>query len=513
MSPRPHGPSLALFLWVLLAAAIVRLWLMPLPSSFWVDEMATAFVVEHGASHPSFAAAPQVPDSIYYWLPRASVALFGRSEIAYRIPGILVMAAGLWLMGALAARLIHPGARWFAVFACLAMHGIDYYAVDARPYGLAIAVAAAAMWFLVRWLDTARWTDAALFALFAALLWRIHLLDWPMYLVFGVYAAARAREKVGWRRAAAVGAAVAISLVPVALHAVGLAREAGAHVITALPGWREFLHQTRLNLVAFCLAGAWLLRKFGKAARPHGGVLPVAAWWLLPPVCLFALSHLSGESVFVTRYISLALPGAALAATLAASFFLPLRFWRPAALVVGAGALAAFGQWNRLWPQHEHSGWREAAALVNRLANADTPVICPSPYIEARPPVWSPDYRLPGFLYAHLAYYPVSGHLVLFPFQALPDTVPTSGPVVIYGPRGGTELVRKSYSARGWHGQTWEFGDVDVIRMEPNAGAAIAPSLVEDQTLEAKMDYCFAGTLSRHGRGSERSEGAANPTR
>src|ERR1700758_1888520 len=93
---------------LLLAACITRLWLMPLPSSFWVDEMATVFVVQHGPNHPSFAVAPQVPDSIYYQLPRLSETLFGFSEIAYRFPSVLLMGLALFLIARIAARLIHP---------------------------------------------------------------------------------------------------------------------------------------------------------------------------------------------------------------------------------------------------------------------------------------------------------------------------------------------------------------------------------------------------------------------
>jgi hypothetical protein len=51
----------------LLTVCIARLWLVPLPSSFRVDELVTAFVVKH-PGHASFAVAPQVPQSIYYWL-------------------------------------------------------------------------------------------------------------------------------------------------------------------------------------------------------------------------------------------------------------------------------------------------------------------------------------------------------------------------------------------------------------------------------------------------------------
>ena len=151
----PRESTLNLLLGLLLAACITRLWLMPLPSSFWVDEMATVFVVHHGPNHPSFAVAPQVPDSIYYQLPRAAESLFGFSEIAYRLPSVLLMGMALFLIARLAARLIHPGAAWFAVFVCLSMRGINDQAADARPYALGTCLAAASLWFLIRWLDSA----------------------------------------------------------------------------------------------------------------------------------------------------------------------------------------------------------------------------------------------------------------------------------------------------------------------------------------------------------------------
>jgi hypothetical protein len=50
--------KVTLLLAVLLAACIVRFWLMPLPTSFWVDEMVTAFVIHYGAGHPSLTVAP-----------------------------------------------------------------------------------------------------------------------------------------------------------------------------------------------------------------------------------------------------------------------------------------------------------------------------------------------------------------------------------------------------------------------------------------------------------------------
>lgn len=115
----------------------------------------------------------------------------GMSEFWYRMPSVILMGIALFLIAKLAARLIHPQAGWFAVFACLGLHGINDYADDARPYALGICVAAAALFFLVRWLDSVRLADAALFAVFASLLWAVHLIYWPMYLVFALYPAWR----------------------------------------------------------------------------------------------------------------------------------------------------------------------------------------------------------------------------------------------------------------------------------------------------------------------------------
>src|SRR5438874_12652 len=126
--PRPVSALARWLLPFLMLAAIVRLWLMPLPSSFWVDEMGTVFVVEHGASHPSLAVAPQVTESIYYLLPAISRRLPGPREIAYRLPSVAAMAAALWIIARLAARLLHPEAGWLAAFACLSLHGINYQA-------------------------------------------------------------------------------------------------------------------------------------------------------------------------------------------------------------------------------------------------------------------------------------------------------------------------------------------------------------------------------------------------
>ena len=485
------APSYKWLLPALLFLAIARLWLMPLGSSFWVDEMGTVFVVHHGAGDPSLRPVPQVPASIYYELPRLAERAFGYSEIAFRIPSVLALMLALYFIARIAGRLIDGGAGWFAAFACLSLRGFNYQAADARPYALGTLVAAAAFWFLIRWLDRESWRDALLFALAAALLWRVQLVFWPMYVAFALYAAVRLRlgdTRVGWTRVMAVFACCGLTLVPVLFSALTIYRNAGAHVIAPRPSALDLLRTLKLGLIAACAAGAALIGlpvpalRVKLRGRFDSGAGLIAAWWLMQPLCLFAFSWITANSVFVHRYIDIALPGAALAATAAAAAFLPPARWPLASALLGVAVLLLLGDWRQPWPAHHNSGWRAAAHHLNAL-EPGLPVICPSPFIEARPPVWQPDAPAAGFLYSNLEAYPIHGPLYAFPYEIsgegeryaavlLRNKLAPAGRFAIYGTTYVLPAWRGWFTARpelaGWQSRSLgPFGDVDVIVFTP----------------------------------------------
>ncbi len=476
---------------LLLAAAVFKLWLLPLPSSFWVDEMVTAFVVHYGPSHPSLAVAPQVVATVYYWLPWAAEHLWGFSEVVYRVPSTLCMGLAMLLLALLARRLIHPVAGWFVVFAALTLRGINYEAADARPYALATCVALGAAWFLVRWLDTARWLDALGYIICAALLWRVHLILWPFYLVLTAYTLARALRRetpVPWSNIAAVYAVVAAALVPVLLTTLKLLAETKAHVIFLQPPtWREFSGSYKFLLVAGAGAAAWVLSlglNWPRRKPPSGTALVlILGWWVCQPLALFAFSLLTGNNVFVTRYLWLSLPGTALAATAAAACFIPDDFWKPAGMILGSGVVVLMGGFPSWAPLHHGSDWREAAREIVRLGiQAGTPVIYPSPFIEGKFPVWKPDYALPGFLYCHLLPYPVGGTPYLLPYTTSAEaeqyaahiagtSLASADRFVIYGGELNVDWWRRFFAQRPelaeWDShKLGSFGDVEVIVFE-----------------------------------------------
>lgn len=473
---------------LLLTLAVARLWIIHLHTSFWLDEMVTAFVVHHGAADPSLDIAPQVAKSNYYQLARAADAIGGVSEIGYRIPSVIVTLLTLWCVGRLATRLIHPDAAWFAVFACLALKSFNAEAIDARPYALGMFILCAALLCLVDWLDSARWIFAAGFFLCGTLLWRVHLLFWPLYLVFAIYALARLssrKTQVTWIAALAVFAALALSLVPVIIDLLPVLHNAHAHSFVPPPTFAELADSLKWKLLIPCVAIAAIVSR----ARPSRNVSPsssdlVLGLWLIHPLALFIFSKWSGDSVFIPRYLAVALPGAALAATLAASFFVDNAFlWRISSIILAVGVFVGIGDWRHPWTPHSNSDWRGAAAAVRSIVTPETPVIVPSAFIEAQSPAWRPDYPLPGFLYSQLDVYPTGGQQVLLPFDPSPaskayaqilasDLLPHSPRFIIYGNDRNVNFWRdwflKQSDLAKWHARSLgNFGDVEAVALEP----------------------------------------------
>jgi hypothetical protein len=206
-------------------------------------------------------------------------------------------------------------------------------------------------------------------------------------------------------------------------------------------------------------------------------------WWVCQPLALFAFSVLTGNNVFVTRYLWLSLPGAALAATAAAACFIPSDAWKPASVVLGNGVVLLMGGIPHLAPLHHGSNWREAAREIRSLGiQSDTPVVYPSPFIEAKFPVWKPDYALPGFLYCHLLTYPVGGTPYLLPYTTTSEAeqyaaaiaggvLASSHRFVLYGGQLNVDWWRRFFSQRpalaDWNSQKLgSFGDVEVVVFE-----------------------------------------------
>jgi hypothetical protein len=197
----------------------------------------------------------------------------------------------------------------------------------------------------------------------------------------------------------------------------------------------------------------------------------------------------TGSSIYLGRYFSIMLPAVALLATVAVGYWMPARRWHPAAAVMAVAALITQGHLGSPTYRHDISDWRAANKETNRFApDASVPVIVVSPFIEGQTPAWTPDYQLPGFLYAHLDGYPLQGRLLLFPYagpqdagarrfaESLLRTRQLAGKWAIYGEipgRGWEQWFASRPELAGWHHAAKKFGDVVVV--EFTAGTSATP--------------------------------------
>src|SRR5205085_6033633 len=140
-----------------------------------------------------------------------------------------------------------------------------------------------------------------------ATLWRVHLLFWPMYLVFAIYAVSDRSRTVAARKSI-IFVVLAAALAPVMMDALALYREAGAHAYAPPPGLRQFIGSLKWPLMVICggiaaiLTGALGWEPERKSLSASAWAL-IFGWWLCQPLCLFAISRYTAASVFVPRYL------------------------------------------------------------------------------------------------------------------------------------------------------------------------------------------------------------------
>ena len=130
-TPRTLKPSTSPILLALVVITAALLWLPPLDSSLWLDEIDTAFTVKDGvltAISRNLRAHPQC-STLYNAILAAWVGLFGTSEVVLRLPSVLATVVGLVFLFRIGARLVD---RETGMLACLLCVGLRDVAAEVR---------------------------------------------------------------------------------------------------------------------------------------------------------------------------------------------------------------------------------------------------------------------------------------------------------------------------------------------------------------------------------------------
>ena len=409
-----HAATQSERLWIVVAGAIVvtQLWFGMISTSFWLDETGTWWIVKDGAAEAvrrSFSWSGQSP--LFHLIAWFSSRLFGLNEVALRIPSVLAMSGAVWFLYRIAERLYDRASAAMVAFVFLS--AASFYAVDARPYALAMLCLTGSTWALLRWLDTNRPLDAILSVITGALVVYAHCIL-SLGLVPGViYAAVTLRRQP--RRLAWLGflqVAVALLCLPLVPQLRTFYATRSAHTITGPPAMNDLLG----GLIPCSVAGALILLVWiYTASRGESGIagkcspttaLLIGTWSLLAPLFLFLLAVSTDLRLYVGRYYSSALPGQALlAGGLLASI---QRSAVRKALIVAVAAWSILAYGRLTVSSHNNDDWRDAMAFVDKEAGS-APVLLVSPFAEATDFKSVRDPKLREILFAPELFY---GHPV-----------------------------------------------------------------------------------------------------
>src|SRR5438093_2618209 len=158
-----------LFVWAVAGLAIAALWLRPITSSLRVDELGTWWVIQGSAREAiQRSQAVQGQSPLYYLFAWGARHLIGISELAFRLPSVVVMLVAAALVFQIAKRLFDRETARLAVIVFVVWPSVAFTASDARPYALATLAVVASVWALIRWLDSGRVWRLALYVVLAA---------------------------------------------------------------------------------------------------------------------------------------------------------------------------------------------------------------------------------------------------------------------------------------------------------------------------------------------------------
>jgi 4-amino-4-deoxy-L-arabinose transferase-like glycosyltransferase len=370
-------------------------------------------------------------ESPFYYLIAWLAKTIGNSNgFVLRIPSMAAMGLAAYLVYRIGARLLDREAGLLAALFLVCSEEVAFAAVDARPYALAMLMLLAAVFFLLRWLESGGVRDAAGYVVFSALAIYAHYIFSAGLLIPALYAVQRVRRGCWVRYKGLFGAWALTGLLvaPTVPNFLSFYRTRSMHLFAGTPSMFDLLQSIAPLPITAILIGAGLalyLSKVKPSAESdvsRSTVLFLVAWAFLLPVLYFVVSVMTDTKIFVARYFLSTAPGVALLAgwIVRRAGAEPVRRNIALSLVivsVFSSALAGF------W--HGGEDWRGAMAKVRDLANGtQLPVLICTGFVEGGDPARLADRVVREAYLAPLALYPGAGQVIPLPYRLTAAALP-----------------------------------------------------------------------------------------
>ena len=410
------------------------LWIMPIGSSLWLDELVTFWSAYKGIV-PAIGRAQFWPgqNTAYTVLIAAIIRVAGTSEIALRLPSLFALVLTAWLLFRLGEYFIDKEAGILVVVVFTSLHEVAKEgATNARPYGIALLLVVASMLQLVRWLDAQRLRNMIGFVVTAAAVPYFHLLFATVYLVFFAYGIYRWRteRQIRIKQIALAAVAIAILLAPLFWYTFF------AHRASAESSWADTPDSLLLvssfmpnplasALLLGALVASFACRRTGIAPLqiPRSTAFLLMTWLILPLVTLFLVSRVTPFKIFASRYFLHSFAALALIVGCGIRMLTPARMRVVIAIFVSVVSIISYAGYHLNISPHRED-WRSAAKLVRSLdLSPTTPVLMRVGLIETARIRSALSLDSDSPLLCPLSKYPIPGRIVLIPYRLNSESV------------------------------------------------------------------------------------------
>jgi 4-amino-4-deoxy-L-arabinose transferase-like glycosyltransferase len=398
---------------ILLLPSLV-LCIIPLFSRFWLDETIAYWTTNGGWSElvPRSIGVPQsIPFTALFLLLRE---IGGKHEWVYRIPSLAAALASAVLLFRFTREYYSEFAAWSAVILYSCQSTVVFAASDARPYGLTLATTVLSTMLLMRWAQSGTVRAAVLYSAVAALNAHLHMLFVTIPLFQMAFIVLRRKHwRLRWRDITVVTALLGVFLAPLIPQYVYSTRLGATHSFASKPSLFSLLVSLVPMFVMLAAAAAAMaalvMRLRPRLVTPAGSpamlVLPLC-WAVVPPVMMFAISHLTDSRVFVARYILPYTGGLSLCLAIVLDRVRP-RAVQVMVLVLSTALATGYMAHERIYRHTAtHGDWGAAIELVNTEWKArQIPAFIRSNLIFSDHRAWQSEVMDDSVLYNPLTFY------------------------------------------------------------------------------------------------------------
>jgi hypothetical protein len=420
------------FIGAVVALAVVRGWVLPLTDTFWVDEAGTYWTILGGWREVWERTGMHQNSRFYSLLLWAWAQVVGLSEVALRLPSLVAVMAAVGLLGWFVERRVGAGSGWQLVALAAVSPQLQFYAADARPYGMALLLGVMTMILAAAWREQPLMRLGWWWGLAGGLMVWLHPVTAVALVAQGAWLLGTLRGAIGeQRRWRSCAVAVAVMVAMAALELSRLAAFQGRNTSSVHfrpdTGWRFVRMLLPLWPVAplvAAVAGAWWwARRHSRGEEASQELLWLGGATVTIPVVLVTMVRLTTKiELMLDRYLVVVLAGWLLLMVVGSARWLTGKGRVVFTLVFVAVGLG--GQlWNSGWQvRHSDADWRGALRAVREWDRGRRlPVYIQSGFVEAKQTrfLTKPEWR--EYLLAPVLAYPVPGEAHVLPIHAVAD--------------------------------------------------------------------------------------------